>query len=290
MKTLGTLLLVLSFSAHAATSIDERAPAEAQGDVQISNIAGEVNVVGWNKKEIEVTGELGDGAKELIFERDGARTLIKVVYEKGVRRKQHTKLNISIPQLSELAVSVVSADINVKGVKGEQRLQGVSSDITVETFEQALEVEVISGDIDVTGHDDASHLLLTTVSGDIHARSLAGDVEFNSVSGDLVVDGDELNQVSAKTTSGDIIIRADLAKGGRWKGHTINGDVTLGIASGNNLDVDVQTHSGDIEACFGESSERRSKYGPGRYLRFSNGKGDRKVSVDTLNGDVDICS
>ncbi len=41
---------------------------------------------------------------------------------------------------------------------------------------------------------------------------------------------------------------------------------------------------------FGMQAKRKSKYAPGRFLRFERGDGNRHVRVETMNGGVDICS
>ena len=78
--------------------------------------------------------------------------------------------------------------------------------------------------------------------------------------------------------------------GGSLRCGVVNGEVDVLLHSDANLDVDVETFNGDIDNCFGEKSERKSEYGPGRFLRFSRGDADRTVRIRAFNGDVDICS
>ncbi|NIV17482.1 MAG: hypothetical protein GWN47_03540, partial [Woeseiaceae bacterium] len=70
-----------------------------------------VEVEGWSRNQVEVTGELGDDVEELIFERDGDEVEIKV---KTKRRNSHdisSNLFIKIPGASSLEIHTVSADI-----------------------------------------------------------------------------------------------------------------------------------------------------------------------------------
>ena len=39
-------------------SVDKRAPADPQGEVEVSNVAGNVSISGWDRNEVEVIGTL----------------------------------------------------------------------------------------------------------------------------------------------------------------------------------------------------------------------------------------
>ena len=52
---------------------------------------------------------------------------------------------------------------------------------------------------------------------------------------------------------------------------------------------DIETFNGDISNCFGPKAERTSKYAPGWELSFTQGDGDGRVTIATLNGDIDLC-
>lgn len=287
------ILLVgcISCSTYARTAVNERTPADSDGVVEVSVVEGLIELRGWNKNEVEVSGTLAENVKELILERNGPHTLIKVVYVN--RRKSHsdddTELFINVPRLSELNAHLVSADLQVKEVYGEQRIIGVSSDIITHVYENELSIQVVSGDMEVTGVGKITRLHLTSVSGDITANNISGELEFSTVSGDLELESSVMNRVRAKTTNGNILMDADLADNGRLDINTINGDVDVAITTVDDLSVDIETMNGDIDKCFGQSAKRKHKYSPGNSMRFNNGAANRKVSIDTLNGDVNIC-
>ena len=51
--------------------------------VEISNTAGSVVVTGWDRNEVEITGELGEGTERLDFTKGDKVTRIKVVLPSG---------------------------------------------------------------------------------------------------------------------------------------------------------------------------------------------------------------
>ncbi len=291
MKLLIFLLGSFAFTtAIASEDIDERQDADPNGDVEVSNISGEVRITGWDEDAIEITGELGSGVERLDFIRDGKHTTIKVVYEKGRHSRQSTDLYIKVPEASDLEVSTVSADIEVEGVRGMQRLQSVSGDITSQIFEDDFEAKTVSGDLAVVGQNARTLLTLTTVSGDAEIANVSGEVEVTTVSGEIDIKAGVLSRARLKATNGELSIEGALEAGGRYDLSVVNGEVEVMLDDDANIDVDVETFNGDIDNCFGEKSARKSEYGPGRFLRFSRGDADRTVRIRAFNGDVDICS
>ncbi len=287
MKFLVCLIGSLAFSAAVAgEDIDERQDADPNGDVEVSNVSGEVRVTGWDEDVIEITGELGNGVDELVFERDGKHTTIKV---KGERMRS-SDLYIKVPEGSNLEVNTVSADIEVDGVHGMQRLQSVSGDITSQVYEDDFEAKTVSGDLELVGNNARTLVTLTTVSGDAEIENISGEVEVTTVSGEIDIKAGVLSRARLRATNGELDIEGELEAGGRYDLSVVNGEVDVLLHSDANLDVDIETFNGDIDNCFGEKSERKSEYGPGRFLRFSRGDADRTVRIRAFNGDVDICS
>ena len=119
----GAIALALSASpAWAGSAIDKRGPADPTGSVEVSNVAGTVSVSGWDRNEIEVTGELGDGVERLEFTTTDKVTRIKVVLPDRSYNVEDSDLIIKVPAGSRVSVNTVSADTTVSGVTGAQSL------------------------------------------------------------------------------------------------------------------------------------------------------------------------
>ena len=290
MKKLIAIVLGILLAAPAtAEEVNRTLDAASNGRVHISNIAGEVTVNGWSRDQVEVTGELGRNVEELIFERDGNKVIIKVKVPKNSGRGIDSDLHIQVPQGSSLDVSTVSADIDVKKVRGEQMLETVSGDVDTEGGESDVSAEAVSGDVTVNGQNKEANTRANTVSGDVILVRVAGTADAQSVSGDVTVTEGSFDRVDMNTVNGDILFRAGLRDGGKLVTETVNGSVDIefdGAVSGR---FDIDTFNGDIDNCFGPKPERTSKYTPGLELSFQEGDGDARVKVSTLNGDVSIC-
>jgi hypothetical protein len=284
-----TFLGIFSATAVVAEEINESMDAAAEGTVSVSNVSGSIEVQGWSRNQVEITGEIGDDVEELIFERDGDEIEIKV---KSKRRHSHdvdAELVVKVPLGSSLEVNTVSADIDVTGVTGEQSLETVSGDITTEAHASDIDVNSVSGDLEIEGNDQSMRSRLSSVSGDVDADNLAGEIGAESVSGDLVVVDGVFNRASLGTVNGDIEFRAQLLDDGRLDIETVNGGVDVEFAGEVSARFDIETFNGDIRNCFGPEAVRVDKYAPGYELKFTEGNGSGRVTIETLNGDLRIC-
>jgi len=274
---------------RAGTPINKSAAADPTGSVEVSNVSGTVTVTGWDRNEIEVTGELGDGTERLDFTTQDKVTRIKVVLPGKSYNVDDTDLIIHVPSGSRLSVNTVSADIKAQGVTGAQRLQSVSADIHTEAGSEDVECRTVSGSVTVDGSGKKGLLSITTVSGDATALKVAGEVNANTVSGDLVMGLGETNRSRLRSTSGDLMLAMRLAADGKLDAESISGDVRLNLVGGVDAEFDISTFSGEIRNCFGPKAVSTSEYAPGEELRFREGQGMARIRIKTLNGDVDLC-
>jgi DUF4097 and DUF4098 domain-containing protein YvlB len=282
-------LLLAAPPAAADTPINRRTAADPRGLVEISNTAGRVTVTGWDRNEVEVKGSLGDGSERLDFTTASKVTRVKVVLPNKSWGVEDTDLIVKVPIGSTITVNTVSADIEVHGVQGSQRLQSVSADVTTEAGAEDVECKTVSGDLTVAGTGQKGLLTITTVSGDATVSRVAGEVNGNTVSGNFTLGVGETARSRLRTTSGDLSLTSQLAPDGRLDVESISGDVRLDLAQPVNAEFEVSSFSGEIRNCFGPKATRTDEYAPGKELRFVEGKGAARVRIKTLSGDVNVC-
>lgn len=290
MKRVLTLVYLGILSAAAmAEDIEKRLDAAADGVVSISNVSGSVEVSGWSRNEVEVSGTLGQDVRELIFERNDDEIEITVKAPKGGNQDISSDLIIKVPEKSSVEVATVSADIEVRDVFGELRLQSVSGDVDCEAYAADIKITSVSGDIDVQGDGKRARAELNSVSGDIEVQHIAGEANLNSVSGDLVMVDGKFERVRLETVNGDIAFSAVMSEGGVFDLETINGDLDIKFDDSISARFDVETFNGDIRNCFGPEPVRTSRYTPGTELKFTEGGGKGRVTIKSLNGDLRLC-
>jgi DUF4097 and DUF4098 domain-containing protein YvlB len=291
-RLVSTILACLLSVTVFAEDVDRTIDASADGHVDVSNISGSVEVTGWTQNTVRVTGTLGRNVEELILERDGNKVIIKVKIPKKSGRAIgiDSDLSINVPQNSSIDIGTVSADIDVVDVTGEQGLHTVSGDVNTEHTGADIRAESVSGDVEVTGDHADGEVSASSVSGDVRLFRLAGNVEVESVSGDVAVEDGSFHRASLETVTGDLDFKGELREGGKLTIDTVNGDVDAEFSGNVSARFDIDTFNGNIRNCFGPKAEKSNKYGPGLELEFTEGSGDGRVIISTLNGDVKICN
>lgn len=281
--------LPLAASAAEGT-VDRTVVADAQGEVQISNVSGSIDVRGWDRNEVKVTGDIGEDVERVDVETTGGRTVIKVVVPHGGSNDAEATLEVQVPRMSSVEVSAVSADVSSRGVLGTQRIKTVSGEITADVAGDNSEVRSVSGDISVHGAGKPLALRLSSVSGSLELSDAAGKLDVVTVSGDAHLQLGELSELRGRTTSGTFDLRGKLAIGGRVDVEAVSGDITLRLTSAGPYSTEIESFSGDIQGCLATAVERVSKYGPGTQLMIRTVESGARVRAKTLSGDIEICN
>jgi len=311
------VLLLAAGSAGAQQRVDQRKATGATGVVEIHNVAGSVRVVGWNRNEVHVTGELGRGTDRLDLADEGGRLVVRVVLPRRGRDSRGSDIEVRVPARKTVNVHTVSADIDVREVAGTVEARAVSGQVAVRgrprevivqsrsggvvfdgqtehvnaqsvsgdvrvggTVREMVEASAVSGNVAVTAA--ANGVRANSVSGNVEVGSASGRAEVGTVSGDLRLTGRRLHG-AFQTVSGNIFVSGDLARDGTTTFNTHSGDVELRVSSGTSAAVDVTTFSGDIVNDVSGAKVTRSTR---REQRFTVGRGEARVSLRTFSGDV----
>lgn len=276
--------------AYAATSIDEHRAASPQGAVEIDNVAGSIDVQGWDKPEVAVTGSIGKDVERVDVTGDGNRTSIRVVLPRGMHWGMHdgeANLVIRVPTNSSVSASLVSSDLKVSAVRGALELRTVSGNISGDGGGD-LRANDVSGDIHFTAMA-AKRIEVKAISGDIVLTGGNTDIEASSVSGDAHLTLGTVSRARFKTVSGNIAATLAAAPDAQIDGETVSGDIRLDFAGEPAADFDVQTLSGDIDNCFGPKPVE-PRHGPGKRLTFKTGDTSARVHLTSNSGEVRLCN
>lgn len=292
--TLIVATLLVGAASQADSSIDDTAVMAGDGRVTIDNLSGSVDVSGWDRAEVRVTGELGDDVEGVDIQSDGKNVTIEVRHKKQDGKKwdwrdnsRNATLSIRVPRRSRLEVATTSASIDVADHVGPQRVKSVSGSIDIVLGEVESEVGSISGQVEARGRDVSIDASLESVSGDVEVIGFRGDIELETVSGDIELRDARVREGDVESVSGDVDLRMRLAANGELDIETISGDVSIEFDGPVDATVRAESHSGGIDDFFGIQAERARKYGPpNRRLRATSGDGGADVSISTLSGDI----
>jgi len=287
-KTTLMILVVLAVAgvAQADRMVDETRPLAADGRVEISNISGKIEIIGWSGDGVSITGKLEDGVEELAISSSGSRLSIEVELERRTRSNGSAYLTIKVPKNASLEIETVSANISVDGVMGELELESVSGRVEVSGETRSVEAASVSGDVIATSTSGSSEL--ESVSGNIIVRRATGRLDANVVSGNIEVEGGDLDSFDAETVSGSIFCGASPTDRGRFTIETMSGTVEMVVSSDISADFYIETYSGSIKNDIGPEPKRTDKYAPGKELRFTAGSGSAKISIESFSGSVKL--
>ena len=285
------LAAITPISGNAGEAIDKSLKVQADGEVRISVVRGDIVIKSWDKTEVRVSGELDDATEQFIFETSGDRTIIKVEINDGFFNKNwnadDTELTIYVPKESSIDAGGVSTDFAISGVIGGLNSNSVSGDITVEGIQKLLDLQSVSGDIQV--RKSQGKMQLASVSGDIDVSGKAHYFDATTVSGDIEADIGLANLINVSTVSGDIEIHFSLAEDGSLNARTVSGDQTLVFGSSTiNAKFDINTGpGGDIRNAITEHHSASSFIGSEK-VKFKSGNGNGSVELDTMSGSIKI--
>ncbi len=270
----------------AQQPVHESRPVSANAEVSVNNVSGSVSVTGWTRDEVEVTGTLGRRVERLDVAGDRDHLEIRVVLPEHSHDSGDAELQIRVPAGASVDVTTVSADISAAGLDGRLEAQSVSGRVEVKDNPRSISAQSVSGDVVITSR--APEVRASSVSGNLRLSLGSGRVEASTVSGDTTLAGGPLEEVHAKTTSGDLRCDAELAPRGSFSFESLSGNLTLAVPESFPADYEISTFSGDIHNAFGPRPERTSRHAPGTELDFTTGSGGARIEVNTFSGDLTL--
>jgi putative adhesin len=285
---LTTLSLAPLANAHGATPVDREIDADAKGILEVSNVAGSVEIRGSNRRNVHVSGTLGDDVERLDVERSGNRVIVRVVLREHPNWRGDTSLTIEAPQANDIFVDVVSARVDVSGIEGEQRVNSVSGSITTQAFASDLNLSSVSGSVNAQGQGRAAMTRARSISGSVELAGLAGQVQAETVSGRLDVSVDDIERATLSSISGTVSLHGSLRNDARVELTSTSGSLRLLLEGPAAAEYDLTSFSGPIKSCFGPAVTE-TRYGPQRAQRFTEGTSDARVHASSMSGGIDLC-
>jgi DUF4097 and DUF4098 domain-containing protein YvlB len=275
--------------AFAATPVDREIDADPRGGLEVRSVEGTVDVEGWNRSSVHVSGTLGDNVERLDVRSVGEQIVIEVIlYQNSRSRGGGTSLKISAPRAHHIDIATVSASIVVRGIEGEQRLSSVSGSIDTEGFMTDVDLNSVSGDVTARGTDRDAVTRARVISGSVTLTEIAGQVQAEAVSGSVKVVVDKLERATLNSVSGSVSVRGTLADDARVEVTSTSGHVELLFAGSAAADYDLASFSGQIRSCFGPPV-LQAPNGPQRRQQFREGTSNARVHANTMSGGIELC-
>ncbi len=274
---------------NAGDGVDETRSVSANSIVRIHCTRGELSIVGWDREEVHIEGELDDLASRLLFEVNGEETLIRVqMPDSDINRGDGSDLTISVPATVRLKLEAVSTDVAVRGMTGELAIRTVSGDVDAERVGAFTYVKTTSGDVNIS--EGSGMVKVVTTSGDTTLELDASEVSVDSVSGDMELVLEAFDSIMANAVSGELEIEGTMNPDGRIESSTVSGDIDLRLEEPVNANLDIRTGpGGEIDNEL--TDEEPTKLFPsGMELQTTIGDASGGIRVATVTGEIRLDS
>ena len=284
--------------------VERSSPADPRVEFSACIESGNINVHGWDKKEVRA--RVTDGMS-IGFEPAGASaaapprelTLI-ITGRRGAMTScvPFGSLELYVPREATVNLQSSDAEIRVSDV-GKVRIATQNGAVAVDGASRGVEVSSLGGEISV--RNSKGSIKVHSVGGaiDLHrvASNLAGDVcEAITVGGEITVAQASHAQVNLQTVGGDIVFNGALARGGRYNFQTISGDLGLILPPDSSFRVNA-TLQGELETDFPlkistaspepPNNSRKHRVVP-QQVEGRFGTGDALINLSTFNGSVHL--
>ena len=202
---------------------------------------------------------------------DGGTLTVEVGRRVHLRGDASLDLTVGLPEGSSVAVSTASADVSCTGEIGSLEGHTASGDVTADRVGD-VDLSTASGDVRL--REVARETVLQTASGDAVIQRAGGDVRAKTASGDLII-GHAAHSVQAQVASGDVVI--DSVATGTADVSSVSGDVSVGVAPGIGVYLDLSSVSGRVRSEL-DADEQEGSVEPGLTLRCKTVSGDIKIT------------
>ena len=141
----------------------------------------------------------------------------------------------------------------------------------------------VNGSMSVRG--TKAEVRASTVNGAVEVRDAGDQVKASTVNGNVEVTT-SAGPVNASTVNGSIdATMSALIRDGDMKFSTVNGGITVETPSSLDANISIDTMSGGISSDF--PVQLSGRFGP-RHAEGVIGRGGRRISMNTVNGSVEL--
>ena len=203
------------------------------GTLSIENFNGSIEIVSWEKDEVDVNGTKYAGTEDLLRQikvegvQQGNALRLRTIRREPRRGNCGAKYILRVPKKMMLE-GIVSSNggIRVENIVGNARLQSSNGSIKIRSVEGNLEAKTSNASIDVS--------------------SLIGDFVGRTSNGSIRVDGLQ-GGFAATTSNSSITARVEkLAEGRRVQADSSNGSIDLSLPDYKGQAMDLDTSNSGI--------------------------------------------
>jgi hypothetical protein len=277
--------------AQAAEQIKQTIKVPTTGHLFIDNDLGSVEVLGWDKSEILVTGELGNESQKVLFKNKDEKTLIKIKMDGSSDRgtahsSDGNELKVFVPKNIQIHFKGIDTDYSITGMKAGVEGNTINGELLISNVHTSIKVSSISGDIKVIESSGIAYV--ETVQGDASIIGTFEDVKVRSVTGNIWTDITAIDKLSTDNVGGDTTVLGHLKKDAQVKMTSVQGDLIFQASGKLNAECQIASQfGGEIVNNLTTDLPKRSHI-QHQQLNFVSGDGSGTLLIQTVNGTISI--
>lgn len=298
------LLLAVLLAGSALQGRDDRAQQDfhyaydlrAGGHLDLTNVNGTVEVVGWDRNSIDISGtkyapdngSLDQVKIKVDANGDTARISTEAPITHGWRHGNYgVNYRIRVPRRIRLdRLETTNGQIRAEDLEGGGRVSSTNGRLSLTHLVGDYRVSTTNGSIELqecSGDEKAE-----TTNGSIRGRQKAGAIEADSTNGsiDLMLEqpGDH-KPIRISTTNGGVTLALAQYRDNPIKAETTHGAVNVRLPGDTNALLNAETSMGSISNDFSLSStEQHSRH----TLRGKLGNGGPEIVASSSMGAIRI--
>lgn len=270
----------------------ETHPFTAGGRVFLENFNGSVELLGWDRDQVEITGTKYASRQEVMED-----IKIEVVADAGALRIRTirppvrncncgAKYVLRLPRKAVLdRVETSNGSLRLEAIRGEARLRTSNGSLKVNDFEGPLEATTSNGSVEINAY--GGHATLKTSNGRIRGADLKGRIDASTSNGSIDVTIAEPAAglpLKFTTSNGSINLTLDKWTNTGLVARTSNSSVNVRLPEGVNAQLQASTSNGSINTEFEVATSQMSK----SRVDGRIGSGGPLIDLATTNGTIRV--
>lgn len=268
-------------------------PLKPGGTIEVISRNGNVEVLGWEKDYVEITGskyarsraDLDDIKVEITNTDTSLR--INTLFQTGHRGGKGARYILRAPMSANLVgVDTSNASIRAEDLEKIGKLDTSNGSITINRCKGPLVADTSNGAIRVA--QTPGDLTLDTSNGRIEADDVTGSITADTSNGSIrasVVDASQGSSLKFETSNSSIEVSVKKFNNNPMLLDSSNGSITLRLPTDIKADLHATTSNGSIQTGFPVTISGEVKKNE---LRTALGGGGTLIRVSTSNSSVRI--
>lgn len=266
---------------------------KAGGELEVHTRNGSVEVLGWEKDTVEITGSKYARSQEDLNRIEvsvnpvGEGLVVKAVFPTPTRSGGGAKFVIRAPHSARVRlVDTSNGSIRVEDLERVDKLDTSNASITVNRCRGPLVADTSNGSIRVS--QTPGDLTLDTSNARIEADDVEGAIVADTSNGSIKVtvrDPEPGREMRLKSSNSSVEVTMERFRQNPMRMESSNGSMTLRLPDGTDADLHASTSNGSIQMDYPMTLEGTQKK---TEVRGKLGAGGPLVRIATSNSSIRI--